>query len=53
MPFKHTGEKNSYDKPWKKVSVDVGYLITSINASLNLFAKGIRPGRHRLDRLPR
>ena len=41
MPFKHTGEKNSYDKPWKKVSVDVGYLITSMNTSLNLGAKGL------------
>ncbi|MEJ2656380.1 MAG: hypothetical protein P8012_04185 [Desulfobacterales bacterium] len=35
------GDKNSYDKPWKKVDIDVGYLITSIDTSLNLGAKGI------------
>lgn len=35
------GEKSSYDKPWKKVAIDVGYLITSIDTSVNLAAKGL------------
>jgi len=34
-------ETDSKDKPWKKVAIDVGYLITSIDTSVNLAAKGL------------
>ena len=32
---------NSSDKPWKKFNVDVGYLISTIDTSLNLAARGL------------
>jgi hypothetical protein len=32
---------NSSSKPWKKFNVDVGYLISTIDTSLNLAARGL------------
>jgi len=34
-------DTDSKDKPWEKVAIDVGYLITSIDTSVNLAAKGL------------
>lgn len=35
------GNPASHDKPWKKVNVDVGYLISTVDTALNLGARGV------------